>query len=160
MYNKQGDSDMKNYVTMVCAMIFAVVFFSSCNKNNDSIVGKWELQLAVKENISNANPSDIQIDTLSIEKTSSNLLQFQKNGKARFTGIDLIENKMIYNELYDWSISDDNKMLYLTNGISGEDNLEDKEIEILSLSGKQLVTKAKNVEVDFTYISTNTYKRK
>ena len=151
---------MKRYVSVVCAMIFAIVLFSSCNKNNDSIVGKWELQLAVKENISNANPNDVQTDTLNIEKTSSNLLQFKKNGKARFTGIDLIENKVIYNELYDWSISDDNKILYLTNGISGEDDLGDKEIEILSLSGKQLVTRAKNIESDFTYISTNTYKRR
>ena len=151
---------MKNYVTAICTMIFAIVLFSSCNKNNDSIVGKWELQLAVKETISNANPNDIQTDTLSLEKTSSNLLQFKKNGKARFTGIDLRENKVIYNELYDWSISGDNKILYLTNGISGEDDLGDQEIEILSLSGKQLVTKAKKVESDFTYISTNTYKRR
>ena len=151
---------MKNYVTAICTMIFAIVLFSSCNKNNDSIVGKWELQLAVKESISNANPNDIQTDTLSLEKTSSNLLQFKKNGKARFTGIDLRENKVIYNELYDWSISGDNKILYLTNGISGEDDLGDQEIEILSLSGKQLVTKAKKVETEFTYISTNTYKRR
>lgn len=152
--------DMKVSVSIVCAAIFAVVFFSSCNKNNDSIVGRWELQSVVRETISNANPNDVKVDTLSVGKTSINYMLFKKNGLVSFTGTDLIENMVIYNEIYDWSISEDNKMLYLTNGKSGEDVLADREIEILSLDRKQLETRAKNIETDSTYISTNTYKRR
>lgn len=151
---------MKVSVSIVCAAIFAVVFFSSCNKNNDSIVGRWELQSVVRETISNANHNDVKVDTLSVEKTSINYMLFKKNGLVSFTGTDLIENMVIYNEIYDWSISEDNKMLYLTNGKSGEDVLADREIEILSLDRKQLETRAKNIETDSTYISTNTYKRR
>lgn len=151
---------MKVSVSIVCAAIFAVVFFSSCNKNNDSIVGRWELQSVVRETINNANPNDVKVDTLSVGKTSINYMLFKKNGLVSFTGTDLIENMVIYNEIYDWSISEDNKMLYLTNGKSGEDVLADREIEILSLDRKQLETRAKNIETDSTYISTNTYKRR
>lgn len=144
---------------IICAMIFAVGLFSSCNKNDESIVGKWDLQSVVREKINNDNSADVQIDTLTMAKTSKNHMIFKKNGQAIFTGVDLIENRVVYNEIFDWSVSDDNKVLYLVSGRSGEDVLDDREIEILSLSRKQLVTRAKNIEADSTYISTNTYKR-
>ncbi|GEM_PF-6496751 len=152
---------MKVSVSIVCAVIFTVVFFSSCNKNNESIVGRWELQSVVRERMSNANPSDVHIDTIDISNISLNIMRFKKKGTALFTGIDVAENKVTYNESYDWSISEDNKMLYLENGkdANGED-LANREIEILSLYGKHLVIKSKDIEKDSTFISTNTYKRK
>ena len=152
---------MKVSVSIVCTAIFAVVIFSSCGKNNDSIVGRWELQSVVMERMSSANPNDVKIDTLGISNISLNIMRFKKKGTALFTGIDVSENKVTYNESYEWSVSEDNKMLYLENGKDANgDDLANREIEILSLIGKQLVTRVKNIVTDSIYISTNTYKRK
>ena len=152
---------MKNYVTTVYAMIFAVVLFSSCNKNNDSVVGIWRLQSIDRKKINNANPEDVLIETLSVNDVNLDLLSLNKNGTASFSDSSIETNTVVYFECYDWSISEDNKILYLTNGRSndGLSDLDNREIEILSLSRNELQTCTKEIESDYTFVYTNTYKR-
>jgi len=151
---------MKKYFLQICSVLFVFVLFSSCSNDKNYIVGKWEFQSVVRERISNANASDVQVDTIYANNVSLNIVQFKKKGTVSFTGIDVVENNVSYSETYDWSVSEDGKMLYLTNGTSTNGSLGDREIEILTLTAKQLQTRTIEIGTDYTFVSTSNYKRK
>lgn len=151
---------MKKYFLQICSVLFVFVLFSSCSNDKNYIVGKWEFQSAVRERISNANASDVQVDTIYANNVSLNIVQFKKKGTVSFTGIDVVENNVSYSETYDWSVSEDGKMLYLTNGTSTNGSLGDREIEILTLTAKQLQTRTIEIGTDYTFVYTSNYKRK
>ncbi len=151
---------MKKYFLQICSVLFVFVLFSSCSNDKNYIVGKWEFQSAVRERTSNANTTDVQVDTIYANNVSLNIVQFKKKGTVSFTGIDVVENNVSYSETYDWSVSEDGKMLYLTNGTSTNGSLGDREIEILTLTAKQLQTRTIEIGTDYTFVYTSNYKRK
>lgn len=157
--------------TSTIIFILAVLMTAtSCNDDdsdqllNKMIMGKWKYQSEKCERISLEDPSEVVITEEHFNNLALDVRKFKKNGTlleyANINSIDVGDAMMTW----DWTISERDLTLYLTNGkytSGGEetDCVESREEEILMLTKDKMITRYTFSDALHTFIYTTTYVR-